>query len=164
MSAPERTFSDADPLGEARAWLGEQLQDKGARCPCCTQMAKIYIRTIYAAQAAALITAYQAFGRAAGKWSELNLPGGDYAKLRFWDLIVDLREIRDDGGPAGWWQITELGEQWVRGIIRVPRRVRIYDNHNLGPDSKSDEMSIHEALGSLFNYEALMAAPGGGVS
>lgn len=156
----ERTFSNTDTLGEARAWLGEQLKGKGARCPCCTQMAKVYPRPIYAAQAAALITAYQTFGRAPGKWSDLNLPGGDYAKLRFWGLIVDMRAVRGDGGPAGWWQITDLGEKWVRGVVTVPRFARIYDNHNLGLDPESGEVSIREALGDAFNYETLMATPG----
>jgi hypothetical protein len=154
-------FHDTDSLGSARAWLREQITDKGARCPCCTQMAKVYPRPIYAAQAAALIKAFRVFGRSPGKWSSLRLPGGDYAKLRFWGLIVDLREAREDGGPAGWWQITDLGERWVRGVVTVPRFARIYDNRCMGLDPESGEVAVFDVLGDAFDYDALMSGVGG---
>jgi hypothetical protein len=159
MRAPA-LFSDTDSLGVARAWLREQIRDEGARCPCCTQMAKVYPRPIYTAQAAALIKAFRVFGRDPGKWSTLRLPGGDYAKLRFWGLIVDMRELREDGGPAGWWQITDLGEKWVRGAVTIPRFARIYDNRCLGLDHESGEVSIHDVLGDAFDYATLMGAEG----
>ena len=42
-------------LGDAREWLRERVEH-GARCPCCTQFAKVYERKLNSRMARQLIT------------------------------------------------------------------------------------------------------------
>ena len=73
-------------LAVAREWLRDRVEE-GERCPCCTQFAKVYKRTIHATMAHDLIRIYRACGR---DW--FHLPDhvghpGDFAKLRYWNMI-----------------------------------------------------------------------------
>jgi hypothetical protein len=154
MSAPDRRFPDDVPLGQARAWLRQQVADKGARCPCCTQLAKIYTRRIRGVQAEMLIKAWRLVGLA-----EFRRP-----KLRYWGLIDDLGERREDGGKAGWYAITELGAAWVRNLTKVPRDALVYDSRLLRLDQDSPSWSVRDALGDKFDYDKLMDIPGGEAS
>ena len=45
--------SDGETLGGARDWLRDRVE-KGAKCPCCGQFAKVYRRTITSGMARAL--------------------------------------------------------------------------------------------------------------
>jgi hypothetical protein len=155
-------FADYETLGEARQWLRQMATGKGAQCPCCRQNTKIYHRAINATQAAVLIKCYRRVGRADFKLSStIETPGGDYAKLRYWNLIERVPGTREDGGPGGWWRITEVGERWVRGEIGVPRYVYVYDNERLRFDREAEqEWTVRDALGSKFDYSQLMNDPG----
>lgn len=155
-------FSDGVTLGAARQWLRDQVRDEGAICPCCRQMAKVYKRSINATQARALIAAWKAVGRMDFHQPTIlkELPGGDYAKLRFWGLIEDLQERREDGGRGGWWRITDLGEAWARGKIGVPRHAYVYNNQLLYLDDSEGEIMVRDALGEKFDYDELMSSPG----
>lgn len=158
MSEPGRLFDDGASLGEARAWLREQAGDRGARCPCCTQLAKVYRRTIHYKMAADLIRAWRTHGqdwfhlRAATQYS-----GGDGAKLRYWDLMVEEPTRRPDGGRAGWWSITDLGAWFVRGQVAVPKDAYVYDNRLLRLDAGRGMVRIRDTLGDHFDYDELMS-------
>jgi hypothetical protein len=147
----------SDTLDDAQAWLRKRV-DHGERCPCCTQFAKVYRRKIGSRQAWALITFYR---RRALDWGYAPevLPAtassqSDFSKLRYWGLIESSNEQRDDGGPAGWWRVTSLGEQWVHVACAVPMYARVYDNRCLG--LVGDPVTIRDALGTRFNYDDLM--------
>ena len=75
-------------------------------------------------------------------------------KLRYWGLLEEELELRPDGGRAGWWRVTELGEWFVLKEATVPRYARIYDNRCLS--LVGDQVSITDALGTKFNYDDLM--------
>lgn len=147
-------ISDDATLLEAKNWLRERVDD-GERCPCCTQFAKVYKRQIHATMARDLIRFYRAAG--VGEW--LHLPsltgwGGDFGKLRYWGLTEEEIERRPDGGRAGFWLVTGIGESWVKGQIRISKYAHIYDGRCLRLSGEG--VTIYDALGSKFNYDELM--------
>lgn len=158
MSDP--AFRDTDTLGAARTWLRDQIQGDGAKCPCCRQMAKVYRRGINAGQAAILVRWWRQYGTKPVMVAEqVKTPGGDYAKLRYWGLVEDMHARREDGGPAGQWRVTDLGEMFAASKVAIPRFVYVYDNRLLRVD-ESESITIQEALGKRFDYDELMSAPG----
>lgn len=84
----------------------------------------------------------------------VSTSGGEFAGLARWELVEELQEKRPDGGRAGWWRITDLGEQFVLDQLRVPKYVHIYANRVLG--HSGDLVGIRDALGHRFNYTELM--------
>lgn len=145
-------------LDEAQEWLRENVED-GARCPCCTQHAKVYRRKINAGAARALIVMWQRVGQ---NWchvpstEHLSRVGGELARLRFWALIEESPEPREDGGRAGWWRLTEHGKQFILDQVRVAKYARVYDGRCLSLDH-GEMVGIRDVLGSNFNYSDLMA-------
>lgn len=151
-------FRDDMPLGEARAEL-RLLVDDGHRCPLCTQFAKVYKRKLNSRMARALIAMY----RAGGAHTYVHLPtvagdGCEGGKLRYWGLVSEEAERRDDGGRTGWWTITPTGVRFLHGQATVEKYAHIYDGRCLrlsGPPT-----TIQQALGTRFNYHELMDTPG----
>lgn len=146
-------------LEQAQEWLRKHV-DEGAKCPCCTQLAKVYRRKINAGAARALVRMVVRYGE--GEWvhvpttADFSRLGGEWAKLRFWGLVVEQPEVREDGGRAGYWQVTPLGRAFALGRARVPKYARIYDQRLLGLVDEQT-VDIHDALGTKFNLEDLMA-------
>jgi hypothetical protein len=149
-------------LEEAKQWLRERV-DKGAKCPCCTQMAKVYRRHMTSTTGRTMIAMYRYHGT---DW--VNIPDlmklylrdvahqGGYATLaQHWGLIIEERTARDDGGRPGWWHLTSDGVMFVKAQLKVPRKVTLYDNRLLGIDD-SQMVSIHDVLGEHFNLAELM--------
>jgi hypothetical protein len=151
---PEDSWS----LGEARDWLRERV-DRGASCPCCHQFAKVYRRKINAAMARALILMWDEGGRERRLY--VHVPsidptrGGDVAKMQFWGLIEEERGSRADGGRAGFWRVTQRGEDWLGRRITVPKYIRVYDGKPLNTTGVA--VSIDDALGDEFRLDDLMA-------
>jgi len=146
---------EGDSLEGAKEWLRARVE-VGADCPCCTQLAKVYSRKINSGMAHALIQMYKHAGT---EWFYLpnitsRWQGRDEAGLRYWGLIEEMQERRDDGGRAGWWRLTKLGEEFVKRAIRVPKYARIYDGRCLS--LSGEEITIVDALGDKFNYHELM--------
>lgn len=150
--------NDNTPLGTARRWLRDRV-DEGERCPCCTQLAKVYRRALNAGMARALIAMYRAGGT---DWIHkptvlkgLGSAARDESILRYWGLLEEEKDRRPDGGRSGWWRVTDAGEEFVLGATTVPKHARIYDGRCLGLDPES-YISIKDALGNKFDYDALM--------
>lgn len=149
-------FTTSTPLGEAQEWLRERATHPGgAVCPCCTQHAQVYRRTIGSAMARDLIKCY----RAAGVGRLFYLPevvgyGGDAAKLAYWDLLAEDPRPRADGGRAGWWQLTRLAELFVNGEVVVQKYALVYDGRLLR--LTGEPVSIVQCLGKRFNLRALL--------
>lgn len=152
----ELTVPDHVSLGEARDRL-RQVVDEGAKCPCCTQMAKVYPRTIHATMARELITCYRNAGL---KW--FHLPtilghnGGDVTKCRYWGLMEEETTVkRPDGGRAGYWRVTDHGRAFIFGSVAIPKYARIFNSRCLRLDG--NHVDIRDCLGKKFNYTELMA-------
>lgn len=142
-------------LKDAQDWLRPRL-DEGAICPCCRKKAKITTRPINSGMAHALIQMYRHAGT---EWFHLpdityRWRGRDEACLAYWGLIEELQERREDGGKAGWWRVTELGEKFICREVRVQKYARTYNKKVLS--LVGDEITIVDALANRFNYNELM--------
>ena len=156
-------------LNQAREWLRARVTE-GAPCPCCTQFAKVYRRKINSSMACVLIMISRFFKNNQEPW--LHVPShiesqplspkmraavrGDWAKLIYWNCLEAKPGEREDGSSRiGFWRTTKTGEDFVSGLISLPRYARIYDNRCL--NLEGEPISVSEALGSRFNYSELMS-------
>jgi len=154
----------------ASDWLRSHLR-RGAYCPCCGQLAKMYRRKLNSSMAYALILIYRqsrlepdGFFHVPSHLAGLGLKGavaaairGDWAKLVHWELIEPQSGPHEgDGRTSGIWRITEKGRDFVLGHIRVESHAVIYDGQCLTLDGAPT--SIRAALKSKFSYEELMQA------
>jgi len=155
-------LTDSNTLGDAKEWLRERVQERGAKCPCCKQMAKIYRRKLNAGMAQTLIRMYKhvRFDESQCNMNAFmhvpSLPGDNHeaSQLVWWGLIAEERREREDGGRAGWWRITYSGRLFVNGHVRVRKYAHVYDGVCLKLDGP--EVNIRDCLGSKFNYDELM--------
>lgn len=141
------------PLHEVKAFLRENV-DEGIHCPACTQMAKVYRRKINSTMARTLITLLRVAGREFAHGPSLPGDTHEISQLVWWGLVEEERVLRADGGRAGWWRLTDEGEDFARGRITLPKYARVYDHRCLS--LVGDLVSIREALGSRFDYSELM--------
>jgi hypothetical protein len=147
--------ADGDTLGIARAWLRNRVE-AGAACPCCRQFAKVYRRKVNSGMARSLIRMYRADPERGYVYiPDLGSRSREEGKLRYWGLVEEERTRREDGGRAGYWRVTDLGEAWVLDRITIPSHARVYDSRCLGLDD-TQRVSIRDALGNHFNYDELM--------
>lgn len=147
------------PLVDAQDWLRQRV-DKGDRCPCCTQFSKVYRWSLYSTAAQALILFYKIGGTTeyvhVNQLKDLGYKGqGDASRLRFWGLVEEEPATRPDGGRAGYWRVTQLGEQFIMNLTSIPKYVRVYDGRvlNFVP---APLITIKDALGTKFDYDHLM--------
>lgn len=159
---------DLPALERARAFLRQHLKTpQGAHCVLCTQLAKVYYRSLGASMAYVLCLLDRE--TAPGEWVHVqNLLGkkqlpsavaasGDYAKLRYWGFIEAQDREREDGSSRnGFWRITDKGRSFARGETRTPSRAVVYADKFLRLDDKKT-VSIREAFGKRFNYDDLMS-------
>lgn len=154
--------------------LREKMQrlslGSGVYCPCCSQLVKIYERDITGSMAYVAILIHRYFLHNQGEgW--LHVPeylsnmsvigaavrGGDWVKLRYWKIIEEKpEEKRKDGSNrAGFYRITPTGISFVKGEIKVPKSILIYNDKFIKYGKGT--VSIHDCLGKKFDYSALMA-------
>lgn len=162
MSIRPPFFADMK-LGDARELLRGMSGD-GERCPCCTQFVKVYERTINSTMACGLVAVWararREFAHVPSLLEDAGLAakmGGQFAKLRYWGLIEEKPDDeRADGGHAGYWRVTALGELWIRGETEIQKIARIFDGRCLG--LKGDLITLSQALREPFDLNAVMAA------
>jgi hypothetical protein len=161
-------------LQEAKVWLRARF-GKGATCPCCNQFVKLYRRPMNKSMAFVLLLIaryYRRYDVRPDDW--LHVPSyinevvasnprrsaavrGDWAKLKFWGLIEEKPDVRDDGSPrVGYWRLTPLGRQFVAREVKVPSHVYIYNGEPL-QRSVDELVTIDDALGTEFSYAEIMA-------
>ena len=145
-------------LEQAKQWLRDRVDD-GARCPCCNQYAKIYRRKLNSGMAAALVRMYRTHGC---DWQDKTITLRGYAAaardeslLRYWDLLEEATDTRDDGGRAGWWRVTTRGAHFVQGFAKVQSHALVYDSNLRSLDGPM--VTIHDCLGAKFSLAELMA-------
>lgn len=155
MRAP---MDDTASLGDARAWLRLQTA-KGAECPCCRQLVKVYRRKLNSSMARALIHFYRNAGQGYFHADRL-MKGrqgsrGDYVKLAGWDLIEPRKDDETEKKHSGWWRLTLAGIDFVMCLRRVPSHSIIYNGRVLRLEGEPTD--IEQALGRHFDYRELMA-------
>lgn len=143
-------------VSEARVFVAANRK-KGCDCPVCDQYVREYGRSIHTSMALVLIALHKRFdANDALEWLHVSrFPraprfniNGDYNYLRHWGLLQPHPEW------TGYWRVTELGHQFVRGEVRVPKRVFLLNNERVGASDQT--ISIWDALGNGFDYTALM--------
>lgn len=156
---------DLDPdvvsLSEAQHWLKELLTE-GADCPCCHQFAKKYRRKLNSSMARGLIwlvceagpeRAWVEYSKVGPQW--LQKIGGTLATLEHWRLIESRENTETAKRASGIWRPTMIGREFALGKWMLPKYAIIYNNRCERLDG--EEFGIWDALGSDFDYEALMA-------
>ncbi len=157
---------DAVTLAYAQQWLAARMDD-GATCPCCTQFAKVYARTITSTMAYALVLMHRHEGpewfhvpsylSRVARLAASTARGGDWAKLVHWGLIEEAPERREDNCPhTGYYRGTDMGRRFVSGQLSVPRWAVLFDGRLLYLDD-GRRTTIEQALGKRFNYAELMS-------
>ena len=172
-------------LAEARAWVRDHWLN-GVSCPCCDQRAQVYRRPIYTAMVRHLLTLYRAdaerregtplpatYASADGHFHIDRLiharpgggrAGGDFAKLRFWGLVLEsTAEIEVGARSPGWWRITPRGRAFCEGTLSVRQYVFLYNGQPIDPDAagvpedrRGGLVDVRACLGERFDYDALM--------
>jgi hypothetical protein len=163
---PVETSSTAPPeigpdstLAESKEWLLGQIE-RGVRCPCCTQMAKVYKWSLYSTAIHALILFYRIGGTSTfvhvNSLKERGYKGqGDATRLRMWGLVEEEKRVRADGGRAGYWRVTAEGERFILGLSTVTKYLRVFDGESMG--MFGDQVDVFAALGERFDYQELMS-------
>jgi Zn ribbon nucleic-acid-binding protein len=162
----QMAFTVGPSLTDAQHELKEKLET-GVSCPCCGQFAKLYKRQIHSTMALALISFYRmANGKTEGYFhikqllestriSMHRLAGGDFAKLSIWGLIEEKQKSDSGHGrTSGFWQLTQKGADFVRGVATVPQYVFLYNDSIKG--WSENVVSISECLNNKFDYNDLM--------
>ena len=146
-------------VNDAKIEIMDKARHKGADCPVCGQFVKVYKRTINASMAAQLIRAYKLYG---GRETfhiknilEGEGGGADFAKLRYWNLIIELHNDNPFKKNSGRWQLTEHGCAFIMGFRKIPKYALIYNGRFLDFDG-DETITIQDALGNKFNYRELM--------
>lgn len=148
------TPSLSDTIQAGKDWLRNMVYAGGARCPLCEQHAKVYKRTINSGQAQSLIRIHRMVGQG---WIHVSLIGAksrEEGKLAYWGLLEEQIGSGHHGGRAGYWRLTQLGEQFVKGQAFVAKYALVYNGRCLGFEGGA--ISIQDALGKDFDYNELM--------
>ena len=147
-------------VSEAKSWIVEN-EKKGAICPCCGEIVKVYKRKLNSGQAYELLLLYRL--TITGNNGEFyhhtkfsQTTSGEISKLVFWGLVEQmpkpLNEIKKK--TSGYWRITEKGMSFVENKTTVKSHVYILLGE-LVRFSES-ETTIIQALGKKFRYDELM--------
>ena len=144
-------------LSEVKKYLRESFND-GCNCPACDQYVKLYKRKLYSTQARALIMLY--FLNKKTEWvhvrqimEKINI-SGDFAKLVYWELIIEKEKGKEDKKTSGLWKLTQKGKNFILNKSSVPKYVFIYNSKLQG--FSNEQTTIKDALGDRFSYRELM--------
>ena len=150
-----------------RERLREKLDD-GTTCPCCGQYAKRYKRKLNSSMAAALCWMWSTAQKTSRNhptkvWIDVPaqapswvLKAREYPKLAWWGLIEEKpKEEHHKGRTSGSWRVTQLGADFARSCVSVPRYAFVY-NGTVEDFTTAAPIYIRGALGNRFDYAELM--------
>jgi hypothetical protein len=152
-----------DTLKDAQVAWKHTIENDGGHCPCCDRWGKIYGYSITKANTKALLWLCVKQKDCNGYVNvRNNVP--DYvlrstlSTLSWWGLverpIVDASDLDEKKNKHdGYWRVTELGKQFARGLIQMPKRVFIYNNMLQGVSTQT--VYIKDCVEG-FNYEEMM--------
>lgn len=145
-------------LEEAKKEVRQKAEDnKGALCPCCGKLVKVYRRRIHAEMARFLIllfkkyTKYPRFYSMRELYPTANKAASDGSYLVHWGLI-ERSETRE--APAGYYRPTDKGLRFVHGRELVLSHVHLFNNEVVG--WSNCRIDIRQSLGEKFDYDELM--------
>lgn len=149
-------------LSGARVWFAMRARKDGDLCPVCGRFGKIYGRLLNKQMASDLIWIFRRSGPSR-RWVDVPKEGGkevlqtkQYSTLKYWGLIESKPNVDDPSKKcSGLWRITELGQRFVLGKIRLPERVWHYNDVCYGFSGK--RITIFDAIGNRFHYRQMMS-------
>jgi len=156
-----------ETLAQARERFFNNARGDGMKCPCCERYGKVYKRTITSSMAAVLIIMHrnQHLGfyhiptliNATTEAAVAAAIRGDFAKLRYWGLIVEEVVTRgEDKKNTGRWMITQQGIDFVEARIDVQASIYLYNGKVVKGLQDGTTMNIYAALRNKFSYQQLM--------
>lgn len=144
-------------LSEAKQLLRDNWET-GLACPCCGQLVKKYPRKLTTSMAVGLISLYQLAGFSTSIPIHIKrikmVNGGEFAQLRRWGLIREVKNDDNHKRTSGLWLITQRGVEFVNDKIAVPMYCDTYNGKTLG--FSEETTTIKQALGNRFNYAEMM--------
>lgn len=102
---------------------------KGVHCPCCGKPVALRNRALNSGMAHFLCLLVLKF-RGSGTWIDIktiDVRGGDYAKLQYWELIENKPNTDSAKRTSGLWKPTQKGIDFVDRKIGVPSHARVVD-------------------------------------
>ena len=140
--------------------LFPQDKRKGYKCSCCDQLVKLYSRHFNSNMGISLIYLYK--NRQKGfihLENSMVADGykrcGDASYMLLYYLIESMPENRKDGSKRnGHYKISNRGILFVEGKMKVQERFLICNNKFEGYEG--EEITIEQALGNKFDFNALM--------
>lgn len=140
--------------------LFPQNADEGYTCECCGSFIKRYFRSFNSNMAVALIALYKTrdkgYVHVENTLSEMGYQRcGDASYLQHYNLIVPLKEKRDDGSSRnGYYKITGLGIMFVENKCTVAEKFIMFKGKHEGFSGK--QINILESLKKRFDYNDLI--------
>jgi len=141
-------------LEDARKVTFKNAKKKGGTiCPCCDRHIQLYKRSLNADMARSLILIYIETKKKEYRYKkilpinirDIDVRGGDYAKLRHWNL---LEKVNDD------WIITNDGICFVERKAKVNKYCLLYNNIKICLDGPL--IDIRQACNEKFDFEKLI--------
>lgn len=152
-------------LQEVKDWLNAKFGIVPTECPACRQNVHKYPRPIHGSMVKLLIELYrldrqkQDYYHVSDIYKALTKKkngSDDFSKFSRWGMIVQKKKMPGQlGRTSGYWAITPKGRDFVEGKIRVPRAVYMFNKISRG--FTPETVDVKEALGSVFDYEQMMA-------
>lgn len=139
----------------------EEKSHAQTKCACCGQIVSARRRTITSSMARALIVIARAWeNQGSTGWvaiKDVDVRGGDYAKLRYWGLLQGLPPDEKDPNQrdSAYWRPTQVGIDFVCGRVSVNKTVCVYNNKAVD-DPHAKRIDIFDALGERFDWYKLM--------
>lgn len=148
----------------------EKLGMAEGLCQCCGQNVKLYSRSINHAMAVSILLLARSPAQREGLFTCLPkyfaswpktigscFRGGDFMKLKHWNLIEAKPGERDDGSHRnGWWRLTEYGIGFSRGVIGASTYAYVFNDRCYGQSMAGRH--INDCLNKGFNFQELMGA------
>jgi len=133
-----------------------KAKKKGCSCPVCGQFVKVYKRQITSTMANLLLKAYKMHGiHKEFHVKTLENSSGEFAKLRYWGLIINHQEQNSSRCNSGLWNLTAAAEAFINGDIHLSKYILVYDGKALSAEPGTS--SFEDCLGEPFNYQKLMS-------
>lgn len=154
-------------LSEARNYVMGNRDDKTNICPCCDGPAVRYKRKFNEGMAywlCRLVLQYkkdldwthirEIRGRPGAPRKSVSEIGGDFAKIRYWELVEPKMNEDSTKRCSGVWRPTDSGINFAHGQFSIPMYAITWlkDVEHF----EGDMITMREALGEFFDYEELM--------
>ena len=138
----------------------ERIIAPAYNCPCCGQLVKEYKRKVSSPAIKGLIQLYHMTKTDPDDFIHVfdlgdGARGGDFAKLRYWDLVEELANDDEDKKNSGYWAITDFGQRFVRRRAKIRKYCHIYNGEVLS--FSGPKITIVTALNEQFSYKELMS-------